>query len=261
MGTKPNTSPFQHEWLWLEELRVHPKVQRGFKKKWAEHIAANFDPDAFGEIYVTRAAKGYLIWDGQHRVAAAKIALGEKQKVYCRVYDLDTADVADRSLKLNDAKRWMALDRFGLRVISGEPTALAIKKTLGKYGLCVGRSRGPAVVQAVTACDWVFTKAGGAETLDWVVRILNGAWGRDPDAYDQRLLRGAALVCNRYNGDIHDADLQDKLSKQGGPGRLLGRARDLAKAAGESVPRAVAEVITNEYNKGRRTTRLAEWRS
>ena len=81
----------------------------------------------------------------------------------------------------------------------------------------------------------------------------------DPDAYHQHLIKDVTLLCNRYNGDINDRELIEKLKKRSGPGRLIGRSRDFAKAVGESVPRAAARVMAADYNRGRRVSRLP-WR-
>lgn len=251
---------YSHEWLLLSELSPHPEVQRGFVRAHAEAIAAAFDPEAFGELYVIKTEHGYLIWDGQHRWYAAKKYLGDSQRVYCRVYqDVPKADLARRSLLLNTQKSWNPIDRYKLRVTSNEWKARAVCGVLHQFDLKIAAQSEAGCVAAVAACDWVIDKCGGPGALERAVRILHTAWGRDRDAYHNAMIRGAALVCKSYNGKLDDAALSAKLAKSGGPARMVGRARDYAKIGAKAVPFAVAEILINEYNKGLGKNRLPKF--
>lgn len=248
---------YTHEWLPLDELQPHPEIQRALVKAHAEAIAAAFDPDAFGELYVVKTTRGYLIWDGQHRWYAAKKALGDNQLVYCRVYqDVAGADLAKRSLLLNTQKAWNPIDRYKVRVKAGEFKARAVHGVLHQHGLKVASQAEDGCLSAVVACDWIIEKAGGVATLDRVIAILRSAWGRDRDAYHNTLLRSVGLLCNTYNGTLEDKVLAERLAKSGGPARMIGRIRDRAKVDAISSPRAGAVVMVNEYNKGKNKHRL-----
>lgn len=248
---------YTHEWLPLDSLQPHPEIQRSLVKAHAEAIAASFDPDAFGELYVIKTDRGHLIWDGQHRWYAAVKALGENQLVYCRVYqDVSAAELAKRSLLLNTQRAWNPIDRYKVRVKSGEWKARTVHGTLHQHGLKIAAGTDEGNVGAVVACDWIIDKAGGPPALDRVLTVLRAAWGRDRDAYHNSLLRGMALVCNSFNGAMDDKAMSACLAKQGGPARMIGRARDRAKVDATSVPRAAATVMINEYNKGKGKNRL-----
>lgn len=254
----PKASPngdhphYKHEWIALDQLQPHPEIQRAFVQSHAASIAAKFDPESFGELYVVKADSGggYLIWDGQHRAWAARKALGEDQQVYCRVYEgEDAKTLAGRSLRLNAQLSWMPIDRYKLRVRSGEWRAQTIHGILHRKGLKAGNSQDDGVVAAVAALDWIMDKAGGPPTLTRVIDILFAAWGDDRNAYHGSLIRGLALVCNRYGDKLDDADMVERLVKSGGPARMVGRGRDRAKFDGRTVPYSMGEVIVSEYNK------------
>jgi hypothetical protein len=55
---------------------------------------------------------------------------------------------------------------------------------------------------------------------------------------------GAAIVDHGH--------LAKKMMKHGSPSRFIGEARQLAKISGTSVMRAMAEILVNLWNKGRR---------
>lgn len=248
---------YTHEWLRLDQLLPHPEIQRSLVKAHAETIAASFDPDAFGELYVIRSERGLFIWDGQHRWYAAKKALGESQEVYCRVYeDVASAELAKRSLLLNTQRAWQPIDRYRVRVKAGEWKARTVHGILHNHGLKISPNSDEGNVAAVVACDWVIDKAGGPTALDRVVGILKGAWGKDRDAYHNAILRGMALVCNAYNGAMDDKMMSACLAKAGGAAYMIGRARDRSKVDATSLPRAAAFVMVNEYNKGKGKNRL-----
>ncbi len=250
---------YSHEWLRLEQLEPHPDIQRALVKAHAESIAAAFDPDAFGELYVIKTAGRHFIWDGQHRWYAAKKALGENQQVYCRVYtDVSSAELAKRSLLLNTQRAWQPLARFKLRVKSGEWRARTVHGTLHQHGLRVDAAPDDGNVAAVVACDWIIERCGGPGALDRVITILKTAWGRDRDAYHNGLLRGMALLCSTYNGNMDDRAMSARLAKEGGPGKMIGRIRDKAKTDGISIPRAAAVILRNVYNKGKGKNRLPD---
>lgn len=246
----------------IKDLRPHPLAQRGLDARHVERIAQNFDPALLGEITVARTKKGQLwIVDGQHRVAGALAFLNgdSNQQIACRVIDVDDdAEAASLFLGLNTHKSVGALDRFKVRVVAEDAIALGITSILDRYALRVSVVRAEGTVQAVDACESVFKRDRGALLLDRVIRILNQAWGKDPDAYNGQLVRGLGLLLSKYNGAVDDAELVRKLAKKSGPNGVLGRARDLKIGIGGSMPQAVAEHIRGEYNKGRRTEKLEE---
>lgn len=258
------TYTFKHEWVALSKMKAHPKVQRAFREPWAEEIRDHFNPDLFGELYLIsnpRKPGHYLVFEGQHRLWAALQALGEDQKVYCRIYkERPLEELAAITRGVSNTKAWTHLDLFFLRVIEKEEQALRIQAVVQKYGLKFGKASRQGYVRATATCDWIVEKAGGLEALNRVVSLLHGAWHDDPDAYDKTLLRGTALICNRYEDALDDHTFIFRLKKTIGPATLLRRARDYGSAAGVSVSRAVVEILVNEYNKGLRTKRLADWK-
>jgi hypothetical protein len=248
---------YTHEWLRIDQLRPHPDIQRSLVKAHAEAIAAAFDPDAFGELYVLKTARDYLIWDGQHRWYAAGKALGEDQQVYCRVYEnVTAAELAKRSLLLNTQKKWTSIASYLVRVKAGEWRARTVHGTLYNHGLKIAAGTEEGNVAAVAACDWIIDKTGGPAALDRVITLLKNAWGKDRDAYHNSLLRGLALVCNEYNGAMDDKMMAACLAKSGGPAKMIGRARDRSKVDATNVPVAAARTIVSEYNKGKGKNRL-----
>jgi len=249
-------------WLPVRELSPHPKVQRPLDETRAAAIAAAFDPDLFRELYVVKApgapgGKRYWVFDGGTRLAAAIEALGDDQKVPCRIWDsIPIEEQAKLFLGINDSKAVKAIHKWFVRLLAREEVPLKIEEALHRHKLRVSKTRGDGVVQAITTLESIWKRDGGAETLQRVLSILGAAWGRMPEAYDGLLLRGLAGAVHRFDGALDDKELASKMARKGMPGGMVGRARQSAQINAKSPSRAMLEVIINIYNEKRRTNRL-----
>src|SRR5262245_19515639 len=164
---------YQVTWLFIKELDVHPKIQRPFIPKHAQDIADNFDPDAFKPLDVVQSRARYLVFEGQHRLAAARIALGEDQRVPCHVHEeCPLEDQARIALAQRRSKAWTKIDQWAVRVIAKEEIPLKIEAVLVRHGLKVVRTIAPGVVQAVATLELIWTRYGGEVTLERVLNIL-----------------------------------------------------------------------------------------
>ena len=246
----------KHEWLYINELRPHPKVQRNIRPGWVNEIADRFDPDKFGELNVIKSGHRYLVFNGQHRLQAARQVYGDKQKVPCAVYDdIPVERQAELFLGLNSTRAVRAIDKWKVRIVAKEEPVITIEKILAEHDLCTSDASGEGTVQAVTALEKVYGNYG-EDVFRRTIQLLEDTWGHDEYTFDGTLLKAIGLLVNKFDGQVDVADLTRKLARSGGPGRLLGQARDYAKVSGMAVPRAMCEKIVNIYNKGRRMKQL-----
>lgn len=250
---------FSVEWLPLSLLETHPRVQRKFDEAWARKIAANFDPDEVGTLSVLkvlmRGKVHYWVFDGQHRKWAASESLGADQKVPCNVHEgLSDEECAKRAHGLNNRKSWRAIDSFVNR-IRFDTTAQDINRIIQKCGLKVSDQPAPGTVRAVVACEWLYKKCS-AEALERALRVLKGCWGSHYEALDQSMIRGMGLFLEKHGAEIDEKHLLRRLTAHGNPVRFLGHARELSKVTHKSLPRAIVEILREEYNKKLRNGRL-----
>jgi hypothetical protein len=248
----------KHEFRFVRELQVHPIVQRKLDKAWARRIAAELDPDILGELSVVEENGMLLVFDGQHRLWACRTVLGEDQKVPCRIYQgLTTEHLSRMFLGVNRAKAVSAIDKWKQAVNAKLIVETTVEGILARRKLHVTETSSTiGGVRAVEALRHVYLRDGGEATLDRVLGLLALAWQRDPDAYDGTFLRALGLIVHRVGPELDDKRLAQKLAKTGGPSRMIGQARDYAKAAGLSVVRGMAEKILGIYNKGTRSSGL-----
>lgn len=250
----------KHAFLRLGDMEVHPEIQRKFNKTWANKIAENFDPDLFGWLSVIEVKRGgstrYLIFSGQHRWHAAVRVLGPNQRVPCEIFDdVDLHEQAKIFLGQAQTLPIKSIDKWPLRIKAGDQAVLDIEKILARHKLEVYDGKKAGAIRAVAALETVYSRFGG-NTLDRVLGILNGAWGGDPDAYDNIYLRALGYLCYKANGEFDDDEMVRKVAKSIGSVRLIGQARAYAKATGMSVERAMCAQLVELYNRRRHKSKL-----
>lgn len=258
-----NALPFESASLSLGVLKPHPVVQRTFVPAHAGRIAKQFNENKLGTIWVTKRGRDYLVFDGQHRIAAIKEYLGEGWEhvdVPCRVYkSLDDKTCADLTSGINDSKRWTPIDKFRTDFVAGEAVVVDIVRILRGHGLEVQAAPGRSVVRAVGSLRTVYGwKPNGPEVLSCALGFLHEAWPDDLYAYDGELIRAFALLFQKYGQVLDRAALLHRMSAKHSPDIILGQGRSFAKATGRQVAQGVLSTIVHAYNTGRRSGKIEE---
>jgi len=239
------------------DLVIDRRVQRAPIKTRVNRIADNFNPDAVGVIIVSLRRDGsYVVIDGQHRVAAM-VKLGmEKMTVRCLVFsDLELANEAWHFCRANDTRRIGPYDDFVKGVLSNDEECVKIKEILDGFRLKVGQSAKNGNVVCITTLRSIYRSS--PDLLENVIDIANTSWGKRSAAVEGSVLRGIAVFLKKHGEKADEGVLIKKLSKYGGgPSGLLGRARALKELRNGSIPALIASIITEAYNKGKRSGAL-----
>ena len=247
--------------LKVADLIVDLNVQRSLDQHKVAKIAEELDLNAIGVITVSRRANGtYHIVDGQHRVAALRLAGGEDEKITARVFAGLTIEEEARLFRLlNNTSQPQLLDKFRVRIVEGETVAVAINDILTKHGLRVTFGSSDGCFSAVAAAERVYRLDPSA--LDRALATLTRAWGVAAASVDGRLVEGVGRVYARHGDAVNVASLTDRLARhKGGSGALIGKARGLAEFLNVAIPNAMAEIVVELYNTSRKTTALPAWR-
>lgn len=249
-----------------EDLIVDPQVQREVDPKRVRQIAADLNLSAIGVLCVSERDNGdYIVLDGGHR-RGALIESGEgKTKVSCEVYrGLTLADEALIFRLRNNTQKVGFLDKFRVRLIEGEENAVAVEALARKHGWAVvgtNTDSGMPVLHSVQKLEEWFRRS--ADVADETPKVVTNAWGHDSDAVDYRIMGGLAAFLYRYWDMVDSTDLENRLATyRGGPNAIMQQAQGLREIRKVPAASAVAELITDIYNKGRRTgVRLNNWRA
>lgn len=248
------------------DLSVDITVQRDLDTRRVRLMAGDLRLEAIGIICVSKRVDGTsVVIDGGHR-RAALIEAGEGETpINAEVYTgLDLADEAALFRYRNNTQKVGFLDRFRVRLIEGEENAVAVESLAKKHGW--------AVVPNANSNDPILLSVKKLEQLhlldedvaDLTLEVITRAWGYHYDAVDYRILDGLFRFLKRYWKDVDVEDLILRLSSyNGGPEALIVRGQGLRESIVTSQGMAIAELITESYNKGKKHggKRLPAWRS
>jgi hypothetical protein len=259
---------FTEEWIPVSDLSIDRAVQRStFDRSKVERFKRNFNPAALGIITVSRRNKITLvIIDGMHRTETVRELTTNEGKVLCHVFEnLTRAEEAQMFLDLNAGTQPSVLDKFRVRITAEDAVAIKIEELCRAYGWTITPNQGNGNIQCVKTLERINTLSDRIQAepglLQVVLMLVTHAWGKDKAAVQAVILEGIAALVGEHGSNLDLEILQRKLeSYPGGPMGLHTDAVTLASMRRGKVTMAVAERLTDEYNKGRKTRTLHPWR-
>ncbi len=248
-------------WIPLGKMRVSALAQRDLKPARVDHIVADMDLEQIGTPTVNERDEHYFVIDGQHRVEALKVWLGEDwptQTLQCWAYSgLTEQDEAERFLKLNDTLNVAAAAKFKVGVQANRPVETDIDRIVRAQGLRVTSDQVEGGIRAVGTLRRVYTRSNGA-TLGRTLRIVRDAYGTP--GLEGPVIDGIGHLCARYDGELDDVKTVRQLSNAfGGVGGLLNAAAKLRRETGSARGHCVAAAAVTVINRGKGGKKLAPW--
>jgi hypothetical protein len=248
-------------YLRVSSLTTDPRYERPLNMAAVRRIAAEFDPDAVGMLYVSHRADGTdVILDGQHRAKALVLMQWEDQMVPCFVYENMTVEDEARVFRIiNEGRRRLtALDLFRARVTEREPEALDLHNIFQMEGLRPGTGSSPNIVQCMSAVQKIY-KESGREILRDVLNIAANTWGRaDNSSLQSPIVLALALILAEYGQTLDRAAFITRISTIT-PNAWVGRARAIKSSMGGNTETCMAVAMIGYYNERKRTGRIPDW--
>lgn len=255
--------------LFRDVMVVDEEVQRTIDPNWIEaQLKDGFDPGGLGAIVVSARQDGtYHVIDGQHRVELCK-RFGYKQPLDCLIWKgLSQAEEAAKFLKLNKRRSVQPISRFLVRVKAGDEQAIVLTELLAKYGWRVAAAKSRGSFSAISSFEKVYTGWGKVQAknlgaCESVVSVITGAWKLDPQGVRNEIISGLGLVFIRHGNKVDISKLVAELAiMEGGPQVLVGSAKSLSRVSSGTVGDAMAAILINLHNKGRRNEKykLPSW--
>lgn len=254
--------------LLVNELVMDRRVQRsGLDRVKVEVMVREWNPAAQGVVTVShRKDLSYVIIDGQHRWEAVRRLTDNAGTVLCHIFEgLTLVEEARMFLDLNRTTAPRLIDKFKVRLTEEDPAAVEISAILGSYGWVVSAIPANGNINAVGVLERIYKLSLKGEVepnlIQSTILVITRAWGNDRAGTQAVIFEGVARLIEEYR-DKADLDvLIDKMKTyQGGPLTLHAEATQLAAIRKGKVSMAVAEILVEAYNKGRRTNVLAPWR-
>lgn len=245
------------DWVPVSTLFSDPRYQRPLDQRHVDRMAADFNPDALGVIYVSDRGNGTMaVMDGFHRVAVMRQLGWDDQKMPALVFvGLTLQEEAEIFTAMNkDRRQPSRIHLFRAQVAAGDPHAVALNEVLVECGVQVVAGPGPRHLQAVGAVQKI-VEIAGADIVRRAIKITTTAWSQHDDALAGPLLSGLALLIYA-EGSIDDKAMIKQLADHT-PGMIMNKAK-VTKEVNPDLhqPAAVATVMTTVYNQRRRTGRL-----
>lgn len=239
--------------LHCDELFADPAYQRELDEARVKKMTKEYDPTLVGVLEVSaRGGSRYAIIDGQHRWAMLTRARrdGGRAPVVCNVHTGLTVEDEARLFYEIDAKRrrLTGWDRWNARRGSGDPAVLDIERVAAEAGLNVGPSTVDGTLRCVSACEKV-VRLGGLQLLEHTLAAVTGAYGKAADGLVAEIVHGTAHVLAYYDqGELDRPRLVGAM--QGiAPRQVVARAAALREVSKGEMPRLVAAVLVDAYNR------------
>jgi uncharacterized protein DUF6551 len=242
------------------QVVVDQRVQRPLDDARVQKIVDSYDPFKLGVPTLSQRADGSVVVpDGQTRLEALRRLGKGDESIDCMVYrGLTLEQEAALFVGLNDYKRPTVLDLFNIAIVQGDPLVVACHDLLEKYALRSARGFRNSFV-AVEALKSAYRDDPTA--TERTMLALTRTWGATREAVHSTLFRGVNVVLSRYADRVNLDQLIERIQRepQGAPAQLIGRARTLAAMRSISVVDAMADILVNVYNRGRKTNTLPNW--
>lgn len=246
------------QWVPLSKMKVSAVAQRDLNQARVDRIVARFDEEMIGSPIVNERGGEFYVIDGQHRVEALRALGWDERSVQCWTYHgLTEHEEADYFLKFNDTLAVHAFDKFRVAVEAGRPDECEINRVVRAANLCVSRDKVPGAIGAVGTLRRVWNRSGSS-VLSRTLRIIRDAYG--DEGLDAVVIDGIGLVVGRYETEIKDADVVQRLAAaRGGLGALINRSNVLHQQMGNQKGHCVAAAAVELINRGKGGKKLPSW--
>lgn len=246
------------KWVPIEQMAVSPVAQRDINQARVDRIAADLDIEQLGSLTVNQRDGKFYVIDGNHRrMALIQHGWGDQQ-IQCWTYEgLTEEQEAEVFLKLNDTLAVRAIDRFRVGVVAGREVESDIDRIVRAQGLVVTQDKIPGAIAAVNTLGRVYARAD-AKTLARALGIIRDAYG---DAgMEAAVIDGIGHLCQRYNGELNDQDVINKLGNiNGGVNGLVNAAQRIRLSTGNAKGQCVAAAAVEVINRGKGGKKLPSW--
>jgi hypothetical protein len=263
---------FQETDLPVGELEIDPEIQRSFLKETkVQAYVKNWNDRACGRILVSRRVdRSIRVLDGWHRLEAKRRLTDNLGTIPVEMYTgLTKQEEAELFLDRNAGDKPTTIDRYRVSLVAGDFETTEIDKIVHAFGWKVTQNTGTHGLDGNLGCVvalrnlYRYSTRWGFEPnlLDMALRTIRRSWGNDAAAGQGHIITGIGRVIGEYGDRLNlDSFIERLRVYKGGPLGLSTTARQYASMKRMRLPMAVAELLVEEYNKGRGDkTRLSKW--
>ena len=180
--------------------------QRGLNPERVKRISHSFDERIANEPKVSLRNGHYVVFDGQHIVAAmVDHNSGEELPIRCKVYS-DLTEQDEAKLFANQAGFGVPPSigtKLRALVFAGDPEAVSFLKANEEIGLKVdyGQHKGRYRIACIAAALSEFRKLG-PEKYQMAMKMILDGWDGDPDSLRAETVTGVCRFVDLYRGEF-----------------------------------------------------------
>lgn len=227
--------------------------QRQLRVSNVTKIVKNYNPVGFGLLQVSHRDGRYFVFDGQHRLEAAKRL--KMATVECLVYEgMSYEDEANAWKYFNSAStKPTQLDRAKVELITGDPLAVELDKCVSRAGFYIDYENQGANggIAAYLTLKKVFIE-NGEMNLIHTLSILRGAFDFERKAFQESTIYGVSNFLVEYssNEKYNEKWLIKKLEETG-VDQLINMINKSKKMFNTTKKEAATSILLQIYNKAK----------
>ena len=251
-GAKPRL-----EWVSVDEITVDRNYQRDLRPRRISQILKDFNWSRFEPVMLAEKNGGYNVYDGQHRVEAAKLhPLVDKIPALISTI----ANMRDEAAAFIDVNRnrtaVSSIEKYHAGIEAGDPDMMAVCSVVGEAGCEIAQFQGDIGTNKTNAVVAVSRAIGtnGDQPVVAALTTLREAWPEDKNALMGVLINAISGIF-RNNKTISKPRMVDILAAMSRK-ELAGDAETMRKISGGTAEANIRRVIVAKYNQGQRTNQI-----
>lgn len=191
----------------VAEILIDHRYQRPLDEKRIEKMAGDFNPALFGVLEVSVRNGKVAVFDGQHRLEAARVA--GIDKVACLVHKLTPKEEAEMFVQLQRERKGIhPVDQFRAHLFAGDEECVAIAKIVEVTGFKISaRSGAEAGQQRCIGAVKTLHRVHRMGLLTDTMKTIGQIWGGDYKSTDGKLIEGMAMLLDGYGHRLGDEEL------------------------------------------------------
>lgn len=249
LGLKPDLL-----WVPVEKIRVDHNYQREIRANRVQQILREFTWSQFQPVMLAEQEDGtFTVFDGQHRVAAARAhpSIKEVPAAVVRLNGSQSEAAAFLGVNINRTSVG-TVEKYWAGIEAGDTAMMRVRDVLAKAGCEVIQAQGikPAATKttAVTAVDRALRNYG-EQAVILACQTLSTAWVRDPNALHGVFISALARLF-RNNGKSIQADRMVARLAASDRKAMAATAETLRKIGGGDAALNISKALVEIYNKG-----------
>lgn len=198
----------------LKDL-VPANFQRKIKDNIVREIADNFQMSKYTYPCVARAENGkYIVWDGQHRVAALRLLYSEESTIEVYLDDIGYEQAAREFAEQDERKQSVTtVQKFKALVEANDSVSVEVNNIVTSLGLAFGQGAPVVKIGAVKDTVSAYEKLG-KQRFENMLIVMRDGLPQDDNMWKSVMIKAMTKFFETYVGNnIDNAHLKEALSK------------------------------------------------